>query len=75
MRLCVCAVHRRSARRRRRSLLLALAVATLCASAAAADPAEEPIQPDRPGIADGSTVIGPGYFQSEIGVQRQDSGG
>jgi hypothetical protein len=74
-RLCVTAVHRRSTSRRRTAFVLALTVATLCASAGPTKSAEEPIQPDRPGIADGSTVIGTGHFQSEIGVQRQDSGG
>jgi outer membrane putative beta-barrel porin/alpha-amylase len=35
-------------------------------------PAAEPIQPDRPGIADGSLVIGARHFQIEAGVQGQD---
>jgi Putative MetA-pathway of phenol degradation len=54
-------------------LLLALALAAPHAAGSAAGSPEEPIQPDRPGIADGSTVIGPGYFQIEVGVQRQES--
>lgn len=32
---------------------------------------DDTIQTDRPGIADGSTVIGPGRFQAEVGVQRE----
>ena len=34
-------------------------------------PAVDTIQPDRPGIADGSTVIGPGRFQVETGLQQE----
>src|SRR5262245_33844319 len=33
--------------------------------------APQPIQPDRPGIADGSTVVGAGVFQIETGVLEQ----
>src|SRR5438105_1333731 len=45
--------------------------------AAADDEPVPPIQPDRPGIADGSTVIFPGRFQIESGLLRQslESGG
>jgi hypothetical protein len=34
-------------------------------------PAADTIQPDRPGIADGSLVIGPRRFQVEIGLQQE----
>lgn len=33
--------------------------------------AEEPINADRPGLADGSTVVGHGRLQIEVGVQRE----
>lgn len=33
--------------------------------------AEEPINPDRPGIADGSKVVGHGRLQIEVGAQRE----
>src|SRR5205085_6301547 len=36
-----------------------------------AAPAADTIQPDRPGIADGSLVIGPRRFQVEIGLQQE----
>lgn len=29
------------------------------------------INPDRPGIADGSNVVGPGHFQVELGLQQE----
>jgi hypothetical protein len=60
---------------------MAFAAAALWTTAAAADPpdqAPEPIQPDRPGIADGSTVIGPGRFQTEnglLGLRNSAAGG
>lgn len=63
---------------------LALALTTLAASAAAQTTPAQPTQasgdainPDRPGIADGSAVIGRGWFQLEAGLQqdhRSDSG-
>jgi hypothetical protein len=37
---------------------------------AAADP-EDYANPDRPGIADGSNVVGPGRFQIETGIQQE----
>src|SRR5436309_1111968 len=37
----------------------------------AEQPKVDPINPDRPGIADGSTVIGAGRFQIETGIFRQ----
>ena len=63
------------------SLLLALAATSiasrpLCAqsaspSASADTTTEDPINADRPGIADGSRVIAPGQLQLEIGAQRE----
>lgn len=52
--------------------VLAIGCLTL-ASAAQAEPggAEDDINPDRPGIADGSTVVGPGRFQIETAVQGE----
>lgn len=38
---------------------------------ALADPEEDYINPDRPGIADGSTTVGRGYFQIETAFQRE----
>lgn len=38
--------------------------------AAATLPAQEPINADRPGIADGSQSVGRGVFQAELGVER-----
>ena len=32
----------------------------------------DPINPDRPGIADGSSVVGKGVFQIEVGVQHEN---
>ena len=52
-----------------------LAIASMRLSAPATARADEPIQPDRPGIADGSLVVGPRRFQVEVGVQRQTSSG
>lgn len=45
-------------------------VAFAVASGVQADP-KEPINPDRPGIADGSKVVGNGRLQFEIGVQKE----
>jgi hypothetical protein len=50
-------------------LLVALSVA---GAAAADDP--NLIQADRPGIADGSTTVAAGVFQSEVGVQSDRTG-
>lgn len=52
------------------ALGLGLALATISAQAQAAA-AEGYINPDRPGIADGSNVVGPGRFQIETGVQEE----
>ena len=49
---------------------LALAAAPAVAQTVAA-PAEDYINPDRPGIADGSNVVGTGRFQAELGVQQE----
>lgn len=46
------------------------AVASLGTGVALAQ-AEEPINPDRPGIADGSKVVGDGRLQLEAGVQKE----
>lgn len=43
----------------------------LAAAAAAAQPLDDTINPDRPGIADGSNVVGAGRIQVETGVQRE----
>lgn len=61
------------------TLLLTAAAAFVpqAAWAQSAD-ADEYINPDRPGIADGSTVVGAGRFQIEAGIQheyRGDGGG
>ena len=62
------------------ALVLALIFAVLALPSGAAPPPkeEEPdFNPDRPGIADGSTVIGRRHFQIELGVQQEthnDSG-
>ena len=45
-------------------------VAFAVASVAQAQP-EEPINADRPGIADGSKVVGHGRWQIEVGVQKE----
>jgi hypothetical protein len=61
---------------------IALGVVVLAAAGARAqgpvDPDEDYINPDRPGIADGSGVVGAGRFQIEAGLQRErrsESGG
>jgi hypothetical protein len=41
------------------------------AAPAAATTADDAINPDRPGIADGSNVVGPGRFQIEVGLQGE----
>ena len=43
----------------------------LAAAAAAAQPLDDYINPDRPGIADGSNVVGTGHIQVETGLQRE----
>jgi hypothetical protein len=49
---------------------LLMATALLVATPACAD-TEDYANPDRPGIADGSTAIGPGRFQVEAGLQQE----
>jgi hypothetical protein len=49
---------------------LALVIPTQ-AHAQSAAPEDEYINPDRPGIADGSNVVGSGHFQIEAGIQRE----
>lgn len=47
-------------------------IATLVVAAPAhADPTDDYINPDRPGIADGSTTVGFGHFQIETAIQRE----
>jgi hypothetical protein len=48
-----------------------LALALLSPALAAGPEKEGPIDTDRPGIADGSHVIGAGHFQIETGVQQE----
>lgn len=51
---------------------LALGIAVqLAAAAAAAQPHDDYINPDRPGIADSSNVVGAGRIQVETGLQRE----
>lgn len=50
--------------------VLAMCLHAPCATAQEAD-AEDYINPDRPGIADGSNVVGAGRFQIEAGLQRE----
>ena len=50
---------------------LALAAASSAAAQTAEGAAEDYINPDRPGIADGSNVVGTGRFQVETGFQRE----
>ena len=52
---------------------LALNLALLAAMSAHAQdaPNGDYINPDRPGIADGSNVVGPGHFQVELGLQGE----
>jgi len=69
-----------------KQLLIAVALTTLCCVAAPAQSTEPPrdqttqtqsasepdlINADRPGIADGSTVVGPLTFQIESGIQAE----
>lgn len=55
-----------------RAFALALGV-TLGAPGAHAQQADDAIQPDRPGFADSSEVVGPGRMQIETGLQREVS--
>lgn len=50
------------------AVALLLSVALGCSGAAFAD---DDANPDRPGIADGSSVVGAGRFQVESGLQRE----
>lgn len=50
---------------------LAFACLGVSSATALADPAEDNINPDRPGIADGSTTVGRGHFQIETASQRE----
>jgi hypothetical protein len=46
-------------------------LAPLSAQAQSAPPEADFINPDRPGIADGSNVVGPGHVQIELGLQQE----
>jgi Putative MetA-pathway of phenol degradation len=50
--------------------LIAAAAALLCATALFAQSDEDLINPDRPGIADGSQTVKHGTFQVELGAER-----
>lgn len=52
-----------------------LALVLLFLSAAVSAQDREPVNADRPGIADGSQTVGPGVFQVELGAQREHDGG
>lgn len=56
-----------------RRLFAAMAFSGLIlhSAAAMADPSDDYINPDRPGIADGSTTVGLGHFQIETALQRE----
>ena len=64
-------------RRQFTAALFALFPAIGFCQAAAPQPQEDLINADRPGIADGSNVIGKGHSQIELGAQWEthDSGG
>src|SRR5258708_16087739 len=47
------------------------AASSAAAQTAGVPAAEDYINPDRPGIADGSNVVGTGRFQVETGFQRE----
>lgn len=55
--------------RRRAVVLLSLILALEASPAASQQADDDYINPDRPGIADGSTTVGPQRFQIETGVQ------
>jgi len=48
-----------------------VAAVALAGAAAAMAETEEPINADRPGIADGSKVVGHGHLQLEVGAQKE----
>lgn len=66
---------RMPSRRRWRELGLTLALALQLAAAAAAQPVDDTINADRPGLADGSKLVGAGRVQVETGLQREDRSG
>jgi hypothetical protein len=53
---------------------LAAACFVLAGPATAADGGDDRIDPDRPGVAEGSSVVGKGRVQLEMGVQQEHSG-
>lgn len=57
----------------RRCWELALGITVqLAAAAAVAQPVDDNINPDRPGLADRSSVVGAGRIQVETGLQRDN---
>jgi hypothetical protein len=52
------------------AITLMLATTLLPGRSAVAEP-DDYANPDRPGIADGSNVVGPGRFQIETGIQQE----
>ena len=55
----------------RSGILIAVALAILSIQASAQTADDDVINPDRPGIADGSTVVGSGTFQLESGFHME----
>ena len=53
------------------TLVLGFAFQLTATASARASDAEDYINPDRPGIADGSNVVGAGHFQIETGIQQE----
>ncbi|ETI65172.1 hypothetical protein C100_03715 [Sphingobium sp. C100] len=53
------------------SATLIIVAAFAAAAPAHADPSDDFINPDRPGIADGSTTVGLGHFQIETAIQLE----
>lgn len=52
-----------------------MTLALQLAAAAAAQPVDDTINPDRPGLADGSNVVGAGRVQVETGLRQDDRSG
>jgi len=52
-------------------LVLGIAFQLTATASSLASDAEDYINPDRPGIADGSNVVGVGRFQIETGIQQE----
>ena len=56
--------------RYKKILLIGLFACVVLAQAARAEDVDY-INPDRPGLTDGSNVVGAGYFQIETGMQQE----